>query len=339
MPTGLGSRPTSSCSHPISSRWSTSGLDSRSRPSATTIRTGARSSEDGSGTARHLRFAVSVVPLRLVSHRVLRALAVVSTALARRETECLDCPRDVPCPRDGSHGAQSFSGHANGVRRFHCSRRLPHSTSGGVGLHRVAPGVALSPSADVGMHHRRFTRPPGRVPSRRCHGGHLTHGGAVVRPGLRGSAARHLPCGVLHLAHPGRSFRVAARSDPRSKEVRTMTVLSGGRACGAIRYACTAPALFCLNCHCRDCQRESGSAFVPVMAALRAAFEVVQGTPRYFDLTADSGHTTTRAFCGDCGSSLFGLPGAAPEIVMIRAGSLDEPSSFKPSRLPDPPAS
>jgi len=97
------------------------------------------------------------------------------------------------------------------------------------------------------------------------------------------------------------------------------------------------------------------------MAALRAAFEVVQGTPRYFDLTADSGHTTTRAFCGDCGSSLFGLPGAAPEIVMIRAGSLDEPSSFKPSqdiftasaqrwdymnpelpkvsRLPDPPAS
>ena len=140
-----------------------------------------------------------------------------------------------------------------------------------------------------------------------------------------------------------------------------MTVLSGGCACGAIRYACTAPALFCLNCHCRDCQRESGSAFVPVMAALRAAFEVVQGTPRYFDLTADSGHTTTRAFCGDCGSPLFGLPGAAPEIVMIRSGSLDEPSSFKPSRdiftasaqrwdymnpelpkvsgLPDPPAS
>jgi hypothetical protein len=111
-----------------------------------------------------------------------------------------------------------------------------------------------------------------------------------------------------------------------------MSVLSGGCACGAVRYDCSAPALFCLNCHCRDCQRESGSAFVPVMAVKREAFEVVRGSPRHFVLTADSGHTTTRAFCGDCGSPLFGLPGAAPELVMIRAGSLDEPGSFAPSQ-------
>ena len=104
-----------------------------------------------------------------------------------------------------------------------------------------------------------------------------------------------------------------------------MPILSGGCACGAIRYTCTANPLFSLNCHCRDCQRESGSAFVPVLAVPKAAFGITQGSVRYFKLTADSGHATARAFCGDCGSPLFGLPGSAPEIVTIRAGSLDEP--------------
>jgi len=111
-----------------------------------------------------------------------------------------------------------------------------------------------------------------------------------------------------------------------------MSVLSGGCACGAIRYRCAAPPVFCLNCHCRDCQRESGSAFMPVMAVPKTAFEIVRGAPSYFDLIADSGKTTTRAFCGACGSSLFGLPGNAPALVMLRAGCLDDPSSFQPSQ-------
>ena len=97
-----------------------------------------------------------------------------------------------------------------------------------------------------------------------------------------------------------------------------MPILSGGCACGAIRYTCTAAPLFSLNCHCRDCQRESGSAFVPVLGVRKAAFAVSQGSPRYFEVTADSGHATTRAFCGDCGSPLFGLPGRVPEIVTLR---------------------
>ena len=108
--------------------------------------------------------------------------------------------------------------------------------------------------------------------------------------------------------------------------------LSGGCACAAIRYTCTADPLFSLNCHCRDCQRESGSAFVPVVAVPKAAFEVTRGRPRYFEVTADSGYATVRAFCGDCGSPLFGLPASVPEIVTIRAGSLDDPSTFRPSQ-------
>src|ERR671931_285000 len=111
-----------------------------------------------------------------------------------------------------------------------------------------------------------------------------------------------------------------------------MAIMSGGCACGAIRYTCEATPLFSLNCHCRDCQRESGSAFVPVLAVPKAAFAVTQGSPRTFTVTADSGYATTRAFCGDCGSPLFGVPSSVPEIVALRAGSLDDPTVFRPSK-------
>jgi len=108
--------------------------------------------------------------------------------------------------------------------------------------------------------------------------------------------------------------------------------LIGGCACGAIRYSAEGEALFSMNCHCRDCQHETGSAYAAVLVVPRATFEVTQGTPKYFELTADSGHTTRRAFCGNCGSPLFGLPGISPEIVTLRAGSLDDPSVFRPSQ-------
>lgn len=87
-----------------------------------------------------------------------------------------------------------------------------------------------------------------------------------------------------------------------------------------------------MNCHCRDCQRETGSAYASVLAIRRATFRVTQGKPKYFEITADSGHTTTRAFCDNCGSPLFGLPGNSHDMVTIRVGSLDDPSAFRPSQ-------
>jgi len=107
---------------------------------------------------------------------------------------------------------------------------------------------------------------------------------------------------------------------------------AGGCACGRIRYECTADPLLSLNCHCRDCQRETGSAFAPVLVVPKAAFTLLRGKPKYFALTAASGHTTQRAFCASCGSPLFGLPGSGSDVVTIRAGSLDDPSVFRPSQ-------
>jgi hypothetical protein len=70
---------------------------------------------------------------------------------------------------------------------------------------------------------------------------------------------------------------------------------------------------------------------VPVLGVAKRGFEVTKGSPRYFSFTAASGYATMRAFCGDCGSPLFGLPGSAPEMVTLRAGSLDDPSVFRPA--------
>ena len=42
--------------------------------------------------------------------------------------------------------------------------------------------------------------------------------------------------------------------------------LTGGCQCGAVRYECAAEPLFTGNCHCRDCQRSTGSAYVPALA-------------------------------------------------------------------------
>jgi hypothetical protein len=110
------------------------------------------------------------------------------------------------------------------------------------------------------------------------------------------------------------------------------TPFLGGCACGAIRYSAEGEPLFSMNCHCQDCQRETGSAYSAVLAVSSATFRVIQGKPQYFEVTADSGHTTTRAFCADCGSPLFGLPGISPDMVTIRVGSLDDPSVFRPSQ-------
>jgi hypothetical protein len=107
---------------------------------------------------------------------------------------------------------------------------------------------------------------------------------------------------------------------------------TGSCACGAVRYESTGAPLFALNCHCRDCQRETGSAYAPVLGVASAGFKLTRGAPRYFDVTADSGNVTRRAFCGDCGSPLFGEPLGHPDMITIRAGSLDDPTVFQPSR-------
>ncbi len=104
----------------------------------------------------------------------------------------------------------------------------------------------------------------------------------------------------------------------------------GGCACGAVRYECSAEPLAMVNCHCRDCQRAGGAGSAPSVVVPAAAFKVVAGEPRVYSVRAASGHTAHRVFCGDCGAPLFASTSGRTDAVALRAGSLDDPSWFRP---------
>jgi hypothetical protein len=106
------------------------------------------------------------------------------------------------------------------------------------------------------------------------------------------------------------------------------TPFTGGCMCGAIRYECSTEPIIMGNCHCRDCQRATGTAFAAAMLVPRNAVTIA-GDVKYYDVTGDSGSIVSRGFCPTCGSRLFSKP-PIPELMGIMAGSLDAPSEFQP---------
>jgi hypothetical protein len=107
-------------------------------------------------------------------------------------------------------------------------------------------------------------------------------------------------------------------------------LLTGGCQCGAVRYECSAEPLFTGNCHCRDCQKSTGGPYVPAFAVPAQAVKIA-GQVKYYESRADSGNIFNRGFCPTCGSRLFGKAAALPQFLLVTAGSLDDPSRFKPS--------
>jgi hypothetical protein len=106
------------------------------------------------------------------------------------------------------------------------------------------------------------------------------------------------------------------------------TPLSGGCACGAIRYESAAEPVLMLHCHCRDCQRASGGPFSSFVIVPKEAFKLTKGSPRFHDSPSEAGGKTHRGFCTDCGAPIVVNADAAPEFAAIRTASLDDPSWF-----------
>jgi hypothetical protein len=107
--------------------------------------------------------------------------------------------------------------------------------------------------------------------------------------------------------------------------------LQGGCACGASRYRLTAAPLIVHACHCRDCQRLTGSAFVTNIWIERKFVEPYGVTPKSFKLTAGTGKPHEVFFCGACGTYLWSKYHASPgDTLLLRAGTLDDPTVVKP---------
>ncbi|MBL8649514.1 MAG: GFA family protein [Sphingopyxis sp.] len=105
---------------------------------------------------------------------------------------------------------------------------------------------------------------------------------------------------------------------------------TGGCLCGQVRYGFRGAPLLTAICHCRNCQRQSGSAF-GIVAAVAAADFALQGDTRTFQDSSDSGRTVARVFCPECGSPILSTIEPMPGMVLIKAGTLDDPGSLQPA--------
>jgi len=104
----------------------------------------------------------------------------------------------------------------------------------------------------------------------------------------------------------------------------------GGCHCGALRYELSAPPLMIYNCHCANCQKITGSAFVVSATIPEAALKFTRGEPKKVEWTSDAGNKRFGWFCGDCGSRI--AHGQIPSIGMLslRAGTFDDTSWVEP---------
>jgi hypothetical protein len=103
----------------------------------------------------------------------------------------------------------------------------------------------------------------------------------------------------------------------------------GGCACGAVRYRLTSDALFVHCCHCLNCQRQTGSAFVINLLIETGRVELLAGEPQPVDVPRDDGSTQTIFRCPTCQVAVFSQYGH-PGFRFVRGGTLDDPTGITP---------
>ena len=106
-------------------------------------------------------------------------------------------------------------------------------------------------------------------------------------------------------------------------------IREGGCACGAVRYRLTSEPLFVHCCHCLNCQRQTGSAFVVNVMIEADRVELLAGEPQPVAVPRDGGKKQTIWRCPTCEVAVFSRY-TSPGIRFVRAGTLDDPASVAP---------
>jgi len=111
-----------------------------------------------------------------------------------------------------------------------------------------------------------------------------------------------------------------------------MSEYQGGCLCGAVRYTARTEPLMVRACWCRVCQYvAAGNASINVAFPRDAV--TITGELRDFPSTADSGNHMHRRFCPQCGVHVTSAAEERPQLLVIRAGTLDEPQRIAPQLL------
>jgi hypothetical protein len=104
----------------------------------------------------------------------------------------------------------------------------------------------------------------------------------------------------------------------------------GGCACGSVRYALESAPMFVHCCHCRDCQRQTGSAFAINALIETDRIELLSGGPEPVAVPTDSGRPHEIYRCPSCHTALWSDYGGRPGLRFLRVGTLDDPTAFQP---------
>ena len=108
-------------------------------------------------------------------------------------------------------------------------------------------------------------------------------------------------------------------------------VFDGGCTCRAVRYRMTSRPLFVHCCHCRWCQRETGSAFALNALIEADRVELLQGEVEVIATPSNSGKGQQISRCSKCRIALWSnYAGAGDALRFVRVGTLDEPDRFPP---------
>ena len=105
--------------------------------------------------------------------------------------------------------------------------------------------------------------------------------------------------------------------------------MTGGCACGSVRYRLTSEPLFTHCCHCLNCQRQTGSAFVINALIESDRVELLAGEPVVVDAPRDDGSAQRIFRCPTCQVAVYSEYGR-PEVKFVRTGTLDDPSAVAP---------
>ncbi|TDZ20991.1 hypothetical protein Cob_v005836 [Colletotrichum orbiculare MAFF 240422] len=98
----------------------------------------------------------------------------------------------------------------------------------------------------------------------------------------------------------------------------------GSCMCQAVKYESAEDPQVTALCHCKDCQKWSGSAFTSNAVVPRTSFKVTQGETKFYDITGDSGKNNRHFFCPNCGSSLYTALDVMPDVYCVKAGGIDD---------------
>lgn len=105
--------------------------------------------------------------------------------------------------------------------------------------------------------------------------------------------------------------------------------LEGGCYCGSVRYEAKGEPMFTGQCHCRECQYITGGNPNVIMAMPLDGFTYTKGETKKYS-RKDLDNPVSREFCPECGTAIGTRSSALPGGMILKVGTLDDPSVFKP---------